>query len=183
MSRPEPRRVLSRPTGELSRSELERLRRLVRAAFVPHDFADDDWRHALGGVHVIVEVEGEPVAHASVVPRTLTAGSRELSTGYVEAVATQPGHARRGHASAAMAEAGRVIRGGYELGALSTGVPEFYTRLGWEQWRGPTWVSTPSGPVRTAEEDGGVYVLRTPSSGRIDLDAPLMCDHRSGNVW
>ena len=27
-------------------------------------FGDDDWAHALGGVHVVLDVDGEIVAHA-----------------------------------------------------------------------------------------------------------------------
>jgi aminoglycoside 2'-N-acetyltransferase I len=84
-----------------------------------------------------------------------------------------------------MAEAGKVIQEGYELGALSdgTGIPGFYQRLGWETWQGPTWVAGPDGPVRTAEEDGSVLVLRTPVTGTLDLTGSIVCDWRPGDVW
>ena len=74
---------------------------------------------------------------------------------------------------------------GYELGALADGtrIPGFYQRLGWEAWQGPTWAAGPDGPVRTAEEDGSVLVLRTPATGTLDLTGPLTCDWRPGDVW
>ena len=56
---------------------------------------------------------------------------------------------------------GRSSRGAYDLGALGAtdaAVP-FYTARGWQRWRGPSWALTPSGVVRTAEEDGAIYVL------------------------
>jgi aminoglycoside 2'-N-acetyltransferase I len=75
------------------------------------------------------------------------------------------------------------IRAVYELGALGTGSPAFYERLGWLRWRGPTFVHTDRGLERTPEEDGGVLVLPTPTSPAIDLDAPISCDWRPGDVW
>jgi aminoglycoside 2'-N-acetyltransferase I len=84
-----------------------------------------------------------------------------------------------------MREVGRVVEEGYELGALSdgSGIPGFYQRLGWEVWQGPTWVAAPGGPVRTAEEDGSVLVLRTPASGQLDPATSITCDWRAGDVW
>ena len=84
-----------------------------------------------------------------------------------------------------MQEAGRVIERDYELGALAdgTGIPGFYQRLGWETWRGPTFVAGPEGPVRTAEDDGGILVLRTPATAGLEPTGPLVCDWRAGDVW
>lgn len=59
-------------------------------------FTDQDWSHAVGGVHVIAEADGRVVAHASVVRRELHSAGHRLRTGYVEAVATRPSHRRRG---------------------------------------------------------------------------------------
>jgi aminoglycoside 2'-N-acetyltransferase I len=78
-----------------------------------------------------------------------------------------------------------VAEEGYELGALADGsrIPGFYQRLGWETWRGPTFVAAPEGTERTAEDDGGILVLRTPASPELDLGDPLVCDWRAGDVW
>jgi aminoglycoside 2'-N-acetyltransferase I len=172
-------------TGELGADELEDVRRMVVEAFGGR-FDEHDWEHSLGGTHVLATEEGEVVAHGAVVARTLEAGGRGLRCGYVEAVATRGDRRGRGLATLVMREVGRVVEAGYELGALSDGtrIPGFYQRLGWETWQGPTWAAGPDGrPVRTAEDDGFVLVLRTPATGELDLDAPLTCDWRAGDVW
>jgi aminoglycoside 2'-N-acetyltransferase I len=146
-------------------------------------FTDQDWEHATGGVHFLLEETGEILAHASVVPRELHAGDHRLSTGYVEAVGTRPSHQRRGHGSALMREIGLHIDADYELGALDTGRPDFYERLGWRVWRGPTYVRTGDGPQRTPEEDGLVMVRPTPTTPALDLSASISCEWRPGDVW
>jgi aminoglycoside 2'-N-acetyltransferase I len=172
-------------TGELTQEKLRALRRLLDPAFGAERFTEDDWRHVLGGVHVLAVEDGEVVAHAAVVDRTLRAGGRRLRTGYVEGVATRPDRRRRGLAGLVMREANAVIRRRHELGALSdgSGIPGFYERLGWEHWRGPTFVDAAPEPVRTEDDDGGVMVLRTPATGALDLTAPLVCDRRPGDPW
>jgi aminoglycoside 2'-N-acetyltransferase I len=171
-------------TADLTGAELEALRWLVVDAFEGR-FAEDDWAHTVGGCHVLALEGDEVVAHAAVVARTLVAGSGPIATGYVEGVAVRRDRRRRGHAGRIMREANRIIAGRYQLGALSdgSGIPGFYERLGWERWQGPTFVAAPYGPIRTAEDDGGVLVLRTPATGGLDLAAPLICDWRSGDVW
>lgn len=147
-------------------------------------FTDDDWEHAIGGIHVLAAGSGRIVSHGSVVPRTLEARGVPCRTGYVEAVATWPELQRRGHGSAVMREVDAIIQSNYELGALGTGEFGFYERLGWERWRGPTSVRTKDGEVRTPDEDGYVMVLRTPSTpSGLDIDAPISCEWRVGDVW
>jgi aminoglycoside 2'-N-acetyltransferase I len=178
-------------TAALTEDELRALRRLLDPAFGAERFTEDDWRHTLGGVHALAVEEGELVAHAAVVDRTLRAGGRRLRTGYVEGVATRPDRRRRGLARLVMREAEAVIRRRHELGALSdgSGIPGFYERLGWERWQGPTFVEPaplPDAgpePVRTKDDDGGVMVLRTPATGDLDLTVPLVCDWRPGDPW
>ena len=177
--------VRSMTTAELSGVELEALRRLLFGAFGGR-FEEHDWEHTLGGVHVLaVEDDDQVVAHGAVVPRVLSTGGGELRTGYVEGVATRADRRGHGLATAVMREVGRVIRDGYQLGALADGtrIPGFYQRLGWETWRGPTFVAGPEGPVRTAEDDGGILVLRTPATAGLEPTGPLVCDWRAGDVW
>lgn len=169
------------PTGELSEVELAELRRVLDDAF-DGEFTDDDWDHTIGGIHVL-GIDDGIAAHASVVPRRLVAGDRALRTGYVEGVATAPDRRQRGHATAVMRAAGRIIREDYELGGLSTALPDFYVTLGWEVWRGPTYVSAPTGLQRTPEEDGAVMTLRTETTKDLDATVPLICDWRKGDVW
>jgi aminoglycoside 2'-N-acetyltransferase I len=171
-------------TAELAPEELAALRRLVSGAFEGR-FDEHDWDHTLGGVHVLAVEDDGVAAHGAVVGRTLVAGGRALRTGYVEGVATRGDRRGRGLATLVLREIGRVIEEAYELGALAdgTGIPGFYQRLGWELWQGPTWVATPQGRERTAEDDGGVLVLRTPATGELDVTGSLTCDWRAGDVW
>jgi aminoglycoside 2'-N-acetyltransferase I len=173
------------PSHDLTPDEIATLRALFDVAWANNDgqFSEDDWRSATGGTHVLMEVEGRILSHASVVPRVLETGGHALRTGYVEAVATWPEHQRLGLASMVMRAAADVVDGS-ELGALDTGIPGFYERLGWERWEGPTAVRTERGVIRTPEDDGLVMILRTPSTpADLDLAAPISCDWRPGDVW
>jgi aminoglycoside 2'-N-acetyltransferase I len=146
-------------------------------------FTGEDWDHAVGGVHFLLERDTEILAHASVVERELHADGHVLATGYVEAVAVWPAHQRRGHGSALLREVGAYIDRTFPLGALGSGEIPFYERLGWIVWKGPTFVRTGAGLVRTVEEDGYVLVRLTPTSPDLDPTAPISCDWRSGDVW
>ncbi|HZJ50924.1 MAG TPA: GNAT family N-acetyltransferase [Actinomycetota bacterium] len=168
-------------THEFSKADLHALRELLDEAF-EGGFTDDDWDHTVGGLHVLA-VENGIVSHAAVVERLLTAADRPLRAGYVEGVATALEHRGRGHSSTVMREIGQLIQAHFELGGLSTGLPDFYARLGWELWPGPTYTSSRRGPQRTAEDDGGVMVLRTGSTQHLETTLPLMCEWRSGDVW
>ena len=64
--------------------------------------------------------------------------------------------------------------------ATDEAVP-LYRSHGWRRWEGRLSAITPSGIVRTAEEEGAVFVL--PVAGQLDLTAELTCDWRDGDVW
>ena len=146
-------------------------------------FADEDWVHALGGEHFVLDLVGEIVSHAAVVQRSLEIGGRLLRTGYMEAVATAPDEQGKGHGSLVMEAATEHIRSTFELGALGTGRHSFYERLGWETWRGPAFVRSPEGERRTPDDEGYILVLRTTTSPSFHLEEPISCDWRSGAVW
>jgi ribosomal protein S18 acetylase RimI-like enzyme len=74
------------------------------------EFSDEDWLHALDGVHFLLVENDEIRAHAAVVERDLRLDRVALRTGYVEAVATAPAHQRKGLGTQIMREA-RVCRG------------------------------------------------------------------------
>jgi aminoglycoside 2'-N-acetyltransferase I len=173
------------PTQELTAAEVRAIRELLRAAFPPGDdgFTEDDWRHATGGLHFVLELNGRIVAHASVVERELHLGGQPVRTGYVEAVATDPKVQGKGLGSEVMREVTSYIRERFELGALGTGSHHFYERLGWLTWRGPTCVRTADGTQRTPDEDGYILVLPTPSSPSLDLGAAISSDWRPGDAW
>jgi aminoglycoside 2'-N-acetyltransferase I len=172
-------------TGDLEPSELRAIRALMEVAFGTGDeaFNDDDWAHALGGQHFVLELDGQIVSHASVVERVLAIGGRQLRSGYVEAVATAPGLQGQGHGSAVMEAATAYIRETFELGALGTGRHAFYQRLGWQTWLGPAFVRAPDGEHRTPDDEGYILVLRTPTLAPFELTEPISCDWRPGDVW
>ncbi|HET6394879.1 MAG TPA: GNAT family N-acetyltransferase, partial [Blastococcus sp.] len=165
--------VVLRPTAALEPADLREIRRLVDLAFAG-DFDDDDWAHALGGLHAVVRDDDGVVAHGAVVERQLLLDGRPVRTGYVEAVAVHPAHRRRGHAAAVMATLETAIRDRYELGALGAtdDGAALYRARGWQAWWGTTWASTPEGRIRTSEDDDAVFVLAV--AAPLDLSGELV---------
>jgi aminoglycoside 2'-N-acetyltransferase I len=176
-------RLRTAPTADLSPATLAAVRRLLDEAFTGR-FDDEDWAHALGGLHVLATVDGELAGHGSVVGRQLTVDGRPLRTGYVEAVATASPVRGRGVGSAVMTEVERLIAGGAELGALASSAVavDFYRARGWLRWTGPMAALTPDGPVETP--DDAVFVLPTPATpAPLDPAGRLVCDWRRGDLW
>lgn len=167
---------------DLAAADLSAIRRLMDAAFGDR-FSEEDWKHALGGRHFFIrDYEGIIVSHAAVVGRTLETGGHHFSSGYVEAVATQPEFQGRGLATTIMGAVAEFIRGRFELGALS-GDPAFYQRLGWSRWRGATWCRDGERLTRTDDEDGGVLVLLTQAGPPLDVQGDIAVEWRNGDVW
>jgi aminoglycoside 2'-N-acetyltransferase I len=158
------------------------VRQLVTEAF-EGDFSDDDWKHTLGGLHVIASEGSALVAHAAVVPRTIWFGDDPFWAGYVEGVATRRDRQREGLGSRVMTEIGRVVRSTFDAGVLSTGLWGFYERCGWERWRGPSFVRHNDELVRTEDDDDAIMVLRFGRSRSVDLTAPIACERRAGDDW
>jgi len=169
-------------TSDLGGDAIAAVRSLMDEAF-GDEFTEDDWRHCLGGMHALLWEDGELIGHACVTQRRLIYGGGALRTGYVEGLAVRGVRRRQGHGRTLMSAIDRIVRGGYELGALSAtddGVA-FYDVVGWRLWEGPTYALSPDGVVRTEEDDGSVFVL--PVSGDLDITRELTCDWREGEVW
>jgi aminoglycoside 2'-N-acetyltransferase I len=134
------------------------------------------------GVHVIGRSDGRIVSHAMWVGRALQAGiGRPLHTAYVEAVATKPTLQGRGFATAILGRLAQEIHD-YDLGALSPSDDRFYSRLGWELWRGPLFIRTEDRLEATPDES--VMILRTGHTpADLNLDGPLSAEWRPGEVW
>lgn len=173
-------------TRDLSAADVSAIRSLLFAAFEHNEeggFTEDDWHHALGGTHFLLEDDRRLVGHASVVERDLHVGGLPIRTGYVEAVAVAPTRQRQGLGARLMAAVNAHVDATFALGALGTGSQHFYERLGWEIWQGPTFVRTASGLERSPDEDGYIVVLRTRSSPPLRLADPISCDWRPGDSW
>lgn len=169
-------------TSELDVATLKAARVLLHEAY-DGDLSDHDWEHVLGGVHALVWETGVLVGHGAVVQRRLLHGGRALRTGYVEGVGVRADRRGRGYGAAIMDALEGVLRAAYELGALSASEDglTFYAARGWQMWRGPSSVLTPTGVERTDDEDGGIFVL--PLGVPLDLTGGLTCDWRDGDVW
>ena len=179
-------RVRALPTAELSDAETTAIQALMSAAFKRDEhggFTWDDWLHALGGVHLVLERDGGIVGHASVVQRALEISGRPIRTGYVEAVAILPSLQRVGLGSLLMRAVNEHVAAEYELGALGTGTQPFYQQLGWLIWQGPTSVRIDGRTEPTPDEDGYILVLPTPTSPPFELSEPISCEWRPGDAW
>jgi aminoglycoside 2'-N-acetyltransferase I len=169
-------------TADLDSDTRARMCQMVTEAFAG-DFTDADWEHALGGMHALIWSHGAIVAHAAVVQRRLIYRDSALRCGYVEGVAVREDCRGQGLVHALLDAVEQVMRGAYQLGALSSTVRAsgLYASRGWLPWRGPTAVLAPTGPTRTPDDDGTVFVL--PVGINLDTSADLMCDWRTGDVW
>jgi aminoglycoside 2'-N-acetyltransferase I len=168
-------------TADLGTATLEAGRALLYDVF--DDMTDEDWEHALGGMHALVWEGTDLVGHASVIQRRLLHGGRALRAGYVEGVGVRSDRRRRGYGAAMMTALERVLRGAYDLGALGATdeATAFYASRGWELWQGPSCALTPAGIRRTADDDGAIFVFRL--AAPLDLSGELTCDWRDGDVW
>ena len=169
-------------TADLDAGVLKAARALLDDVFAG-DMSDHDWEHALGGVHALVWEGAELIGHASVIQRRLLHGGRALRASYVEGVGVRADRRGRGHGAAMMDALERVVRGAYELGALSATdeAAAFYAARGWKLWQGPSSALTPTGIERTEEEDGCIHVL--PLTVPLDVVGELTCDWRDGGLW
>ncbi|MER6364924.1 GNAT family N-acetyltransferase [Kitasatospora sp. NPDC001527] len=172
-------------TCALDHATREAVRALLFEEF--DDMAEEDWEHGLGGVHALVLEEGVLAGHAAVVQRRLLHAGRALRTGYVENVVVRADRRGRGHGAALMEALEKVVRGGYELGALCAAddAAAFYAARGWQPWRGPLGALTPHGPEPTPDDEGGVFVLpgALAAGTALDLGGRLVCDWRDGDLW
>lgn len=146
-------------------------------------FSDDDWTHTLGGWHALVTTGARLVAHAAVVARPIEIGDRTFAAGYVEGVGTSPDVQGLGHGSAVVRAIMDVVRRHFEVGVLSTGRESFYERLGWEPWRGPTFVLRDGTYLRTDEDDDGIMAYRFGPSLGVRLTDRMACGWRPGDNW
>ncbi len=114
--------------------------------------------------HVLMYSRGILAAHACWEERLLQQDERPpLRTAYVEGVATEPDLQHHGFGSAVMGVVTQQIWD-FELAALCAAKSHFYARLGWEAWRGSTFVRDDAGLHATPDEPVMIYRTgRTPA--------------------
>jgi aminoglycoside 2'-N-acetyltransferase I len=140
-----------------------------------------------GSVHILARDErGLLVSHAAWVPRWLQpAGQPLLRTAYIEAVATVPDRQRQGFATTVLGRLGEILRADptWELAALSPSEHAFYTRLGWELWRGPLAIRRGESLEATPPEEE-VMILRLPRTpSTLETTSLLTAEWRVGELW
>ncbi|GAA2070283.1 GNAT family N-acetyltransferase [Williamsia deligens] len=168
MEAPALRRLFS---DELSRDLRCSLRLLLDDAF-DGDFSDDDRDHALGGTHLLADIGGMLVGHASVVPRRVTMARRELSCGYVEAVAVGASARRRGLGVALMAAVDVLVSD--------------HEHSGWVTWRGRLAVRSAGGDVVETQDGRGSVMVHGDEwviASAHDETPTMAIDDRPGDPW
>lgn len=172
-------------TSDLDGETRDGARQMVVEAFGGSevDYTDADWEHSLGGMHALICHHGALVAHGAVVQRRMIHRDAALRCGYLEAVAVREDWRGQGLAMAVMDALEQVLRGAYELGALSSSEAgrHMYASRGWLPWEGPTSVLAPAGVTRTPDDDGSLFVL--PVTADVDPTGEITCDWRHGDVW
>jgi aminoglycoside 2'-N-acetyltransferase I len=136
------------------------------------------------GLHVIGYRNQDLVAHAVRTTRwAQPEGQPPLKTAYIDAVSIDPAVQGKGIGSAVMRRIiEEVSREDYRFAALETDKPRFYTRLGWEVWRGPLAGRGAQGLIPTPEAQGHVLVMRLPATPNVDYNSLLTIEDQ-GRIW
>ncbi|MFF0436982.1 GNAT family N-acetyltransferase [Streptomyces sp. NPDC004327] len=171
------------PTHDLGPARLRAVRALLDGAF-DGDFADEDWDHALGGLHVWAEDGHGVAAHGSLVMRRVLYRGRSYRIGYVEAVAVRAELRRQGLGGRVLGELERAVDGAYAFGALSASRDGagLYRGRGWRLWRGRIETLSPAGIVRLPDEEDSTYLWAAAGRPLPDPAEPLVFDWRDGDV-
>ena len=136
-----------------------------------------------GGRHFLAYRGDELLSHAMVTTRWLQpADLPVLKTAWVDAVSTAPGVQGQGYGSAVLRTVAQSVAGEYEIGGLQSDGTGFYTRLGWEEWRGPLAGRCEEGVVPTPEQTG-VMILRLPRTPELDLHTLLTIEGDGERIW
>jgi aminoglycoside 2'-N-acetyltransferase I len=175
--------VTTAKTEELSAPVRAAIVALCAAAHDEPDFYNLFTYVPAGGWHFLAHLGGELVSHALVTTRWLQPeGLGVLKTAWVDAVCTAPEVQGRGFGSAVMRALAPAVAGEYEIAGLQTDIPGFYTRLGWEEWRGPLAGRCEEGLVPTPTQTG-VMILRHPLTSALDLHTLLTIECSSERIW
>ncbi|UCD09612.1 MAG: GNAT family N-acetyltransferase [Dehalococcoidales bacterium] len=165
---------------DLSEQELADIIELCSQAF------ETDYRPFLDTftdpTHVLGYYENTLVSHALWITRWLQVGdSPMMRTAFVEGVATEQAFRKKGYALVVMKRLAEEIFD-YEIGGLCTGSPDFYSRLGWQVWKGPLFARKDNESI-PSQEGASVMVLHLTDTPVLNLSAPLSIEWREGEVW
>lgn len=177
-----PLHIIAVPTKDLRADARAAITQLCIAAFQEEGFKHL-FEHVPSDATHILAYDGNKalVSHALLTTRWLQPeGQPLLKTAYVDAVATLPALHGQGIGSAVMRHLASLISE-YEIGGLKTERVSFYTRLGWEAWRGSLFGLKAGERVLTPEHET-VMILRLPQTPRLDLDGVITIQF-DGRFW
>lgn len=174
-------KLLVTPTTLLDMAERAAIVTLCTAAF-EQDFASLFDLVPPTTIHIRAFRNDQLVGHACWAPRPLQVNAGPtLTAAYVDAVATDHTLQGQGIGSAVLTRLAEETSTA-QLRALSTARISFYTRLGWQRWRGRVAVRTAAGLLDTP--DDAVLILPTVHTPALDLDSLLIGEPRStGHHW
>jgi aminoglycoside 2'-N-acetyltransferase I len=176
--------VVARRTDTLDEAERNAVIQLCIAAHENEDFQYLFSRYMPpDGLHLLGSEDDRLVGHAVVTTRWLQpAGHPILRTGYIDAVSAAPDRQGQGVGSAVMRALAATIANDYEIACLETGREGFYSRLGWETWRGPLAGRSDTGLIPTPDQRG-VMILRLPRTPALDLDSTMTIECQTSRIW
>jgi GNAT superfamily N-acetyltransferase len=174
-------RLFVTPTTLLDTSEQAAIVALCTASF-EQDFASLFELVPPTTTHIRAFLNNQLVGHACWAPRPLQVDAGPtLIAAYVDAVATDRPLQGQGIGSAVLTRLAEEASTA-QLRALSTARVSFYTRLGWQRWRGRVAVRTAAGLFDTPDDT--ILILPTAHTPPFNLDGLLTGEPRStGHHW
>ncbi|MEX2081106.1 MAG: GNAT family N-acetyltransferase [Dehalococcoidia bacterium] len=186
-----------RRVGRYTQEELERWRHDIGQARLGYSPMPADWLQRFPTMrnlarppmareesqHFYSRTGTTLAGHVSVFPREFSvAGGPPFPVAFLEDVATHPQHEGEGLGSRLVEAASRWAKlNGYGLCGLSTGIPQFYERLGWVSWRGRVHYTGPDGAL-VGPWRAMVIALNDEAESQLKewLDQPLNAGLRGG---
>ena len=173
--------VTSARTEDLDADTRASIIRVCIAAHQEEDFKNLFSYIPSDGLHFLAYQGQELVSHAVVTTSWLQPESLPvLRTAYVDAVATLPAYQGQGIGSALMRHLASAITD-YEIACLETDKVAFYTRLGWQEWRGPL-AGIKEAELMPTPDQKGIMVLALANTPPLDLEGSLTIEY-DGRIW
>lgn len=150
------------------------------------DFLPADGLHILAYAHDgngNGRSEGQLIGHAVATPRMFRIGATgHMRAAYVDAVATLPGLQGCGVGGRVMDRLMREAAREYHVAGLSTFIPTWYTRLGWQAWQGDLALVRDE-HVTASVAVGQVMVYAFDHTPALDVRDRLVASWRPGGGW
>jgi GNAT superfamily N-acetyltransferase len=123
-------------------------------------------------VHFFMDVDGEPVSHASILRHEVSVGGRPLMVAGLGGVVTRPEAQRRGYARRLIEQAVEFFAQEWKVEAgllfCLPGMVPYYESLGWQTIKGSVLIEQPSGQVESP-----MPVMVLPCNGQLWPDGEV----------